>query len=92
MSKAVFLLWILVCALSAVAQETKAPNVTQGSLFARAKEGKVVSECPLNCGLAGKMHDSKLNPRCFVDHRNIAEQPCRRVRPIGSGAVRGFDR
>jgi hypothetical protein len=47
MSKAVFLLWILVCALSAVAQETKAPNVTQGSLFARAKEGKVVSECPL---------------------------------------------
>src|SRR5688572_4727049 len=47
MSKAVFLLLILVCVFSAVAQETKAPNVTQGSLFARAKEGKVVGECPL---------------------------------------------
>ena len=47
MSKAVFLLLVLVCALSAVAQEKNALNVTQGSLFARGKEGRLVGECPL---------------------------------------------
>jgi len=47
MSKSVFLLLVLVCAFSAFAQESKPPGVTEGSLFARGKEGKDLGACPL---------------------------------------------
>ncbi|HKP68744.1 MAG TPA: VIT domain-containing protein, partial [Pyrinomonadaceae bacterium] len=47
MSKAVFVLSILVCAFSVVAQDVGTPAVTEGSLFARAKNGKDLGACPL---------------------------------------------
>src|SRR5262245_43983002 len=46
MSKRLFLLLILVCAFSAVAQ-TNEPEITQGSLFAYDKKGKDLGSCPL---------------------------------------------
>ena len=63
MSKAVFVLLILVCAFSAVAQETKAPGVTQGSLFARGKEGKDLGACPLK-NTSVKSRDQRLRRSC----------------------------
>jgi len=47
MSKSLFLLLVLVCAICAVGQTATGPEITQGSLFAYGKGGKELGDCPL---------------------------------------------
>jgi Ca-activated chloride channel homolog len=47
MSKLLLLLCVLVCAFAVMAQEARAQEVTQGSLFAYGKDGKERGDCPL---------------------------------------------
>jgi Ca-activated chloride channel family protein len=48
MSKGLFLLVVVVCAFASIGQHPAGmPNVTQGSLYAQDKEGKILGPCPL---------------------------------------------